>query len=42
MNNNSDVFHIDLPDVPNQEESKSDSDESNHNSKVPEVGAFFV
>ena len=38
MNNSSDVFHIDLPDVPSMEEGKSDSEESNHNSNAPEVG----
>ncbi|VDK33223.1 unnamed protein product [Taenia asiatica] len=36
MNNNSDVFHIDMPDVPGMEEGKSDSEESNHNSKASE------
>ena len=42
MTNNSDVFHIDLPDVPSMEEGKSDSEESNHNSNAPEVGIIIV
>lgn len=41
MNNSSDVFHIDLPDAPNQEENRSDSEESINNTKVPEVGVYF-
>lgn len=30
-----------MPDVPNMEEGKSDSEESNHNSKASEVGTIL-
>ncbi|VDO07254.1 unnamed protein product [Rodentolepis nana] len=36
MNNSSDVFHIDLPDAPNQEENRSDTEEPITNARVPE------
>lgn len=42
MNNSSDVFHLDLPEISGQEESKSDSEDSNNNVNVPEVNLVFV